>query len=78
MQNCPTFFILAVFLLGCAVGFLLHSIYRISTLARFREVFADELQASVEGRWYGCSSTGGRDLRRSPGPARYSPPGREW
>ena len=44
MQNC-SLLTLVVFLLGCAIGALLNSIYRVSTLARIKEAFEHELGA---------------------------------
>lgn len=44
MQNC-SLLTLVVFLLGCAIGALLNSIYRASTLARVKEAFERELGA---------------------------------
>ncbi|MGD0974061.1 MAG: hypothetical protein ABR866_08240 [Candidatus Korobacteraceae bacterium] len=43
MQNC-SLLTLVVFLLGCAIGALLNSIYRASTLARVKEAFERELE----------------------------------
>lgn len=44
MQNC-SLLTLVVFLLGCAIGALLNSIYRASTLARIKEAFERELES---------------------------------
>jgi len=43
MQN-SSLMIVTVFLLGCAVGALLNSIYRIATLNRIKEAFEKELR----------------------------------
>lgn len=46
MQICPLM-TLVIFLLGCAMGALLNSIYRVSTLARVKEAFERELEPSI-------------------------------
>jgi hypothetical protein len=60
--------VILAFLLGAAVGALVVSIYRVSTLSRIREQFQAELDSLVEARLKAPSQADG-----SPGPAKNSP-----